>query len=316
MNITSPQSGMNLLRDTVVGSLLPDHPSGGIICFSKTDPLATVFQGLAEHQILSAPVYDPVHRSHNAFVDMVDIVSFLVNEFSEQEITDLQALKSFKYAKCGNVADLSGRDPYLPVEAMAPLLTAITKMVKWRVHRIPVIDSEGELQTVITQSHIVKFLYQNMYMFGTLPIQTVGDLKMFHAPVITISTEKKGFEAFKTMHDHRVSAVAVVDNDGKLIGNISVSDLKTIGFDGAKLARLYYPVSQFLKLLAKDRSDMVWAEEPICVSAQSQFREVVGKLVQSRIHRVYLADASGAPTGVITQHEVLAALLKFLCIVP
>lgn len=52
------------------------------------------------------------------------------------------------------------------------------------------------------------------------------------------------------------------------------------------------------------------------MTLQSQFREVVGKLVETRIHRVYLTDDSGAPTGVITQNEVLSALLKFLCVVP
>jgi len=315
MDMTSPQRGMNLLRSTTVGSLFPDHPSGEIICFSKNDSLATTFQALAEHRILSAPVYDPVHRTHNAFVDMVDIVSFLVTEYSEQEISDLHSLHSFMHAKCGSVSDLSGRDPFLPVESMAPLLTAISKMVQWRVHRIPVVDSEGELVTVITQSHVVKFLYQNMYLFGNLPNLTVEELKMFHAPVVSVSLDHKGFEAFKAMHDNRVSAVAVVDYDDKLVGNISVSDLKIIGFDGTMLARLYYPISQFLKLLAKDKGSNT-VEEPACVSLQSQFREVVGKLVQTRIHRVYLTDDSGAPTGVITQHEVLNALLKFLCIAP
>jgi len=197
---------------------------------------------------------------------------------------------------------------------MAPLLTALVKMVRWRVHRIPVIDSEGELVSVITQSHITKFLYQNMYMFGLLSDQTVETLKMFFSPVITIPIESRGIEAFKTMHENRVSAVAVVDANGKLVGNISVSDLKIIGFDGSMLARLYYPISQFLKLLAKDKgSSMV--EAPICVSLQSQFREVMGKLVQSRIHRVYITDDSGVPTGVITQHEVLHALLNYLHVV-
>lgn len=62
----------------------------------------------------------------------------------------------------------------------------------------------------------------------------------------------------------------MVDDKDKLVGNISVSDLKVflvgiacsnkqqiVGFDGAMLARLYYPVSQFLKLLSKNRSNSV-----------------------------------------------------------
>jgi CBS domain-containing protein len=305
------QQGLQLLKSTQVGNLFPDHPSNNIIFFSKSDSLSTVFKGLIDARILSAPVYDPIRRIFNAFVDMVDIVSYIVGVFSEKELADALDAQEAMQERCGKASGISGRDPFMPVESMAPLQAAIMKMVKWKVHRIPVIDSEGELITVITQSHVVKFLYQHMYMFGTLPQATVEELSLPHSPVVTISLDQKVMDAFKTMQEQRVSAVAVVDAAGKLVGNISVSDLKLIGYDGSMLSRLYYPVSQFLHLLSKD--NMI--EAPVTVGAGSLFREVVSKLVNTRIHRVYTTDESGAPTGVITQHEVLAALLKYLNII-
>jgi len=305
-NCDSTGTGVQLLKSTRVGSLYPDHPSNDIICFSKTDPLSTVFKGLVDAHILSAPVYDAVHRTHNKFVDMVDIVAYFVSNYDEQELSNPQSIQPLMSEPCSNVSDASGRDPFLPVESMAPLQAAIMKMVKWKVHRIPVIDSEGQLMTLITQSQVLKFLYQNMSKFGDLPYSSVGSLNMVHSPVITISLDAKVIEAFKTMQAQRVSAVAVVDSEGKLVGNISVSDLKLIGYDGTMFSRLHYPVSQFLKLLTTDNN----TEAPITVSADSMFREVVSKLVTSRIHRVYLTDESGAPSGIITQHEVLAAVLN------
>lgn len=308
----STSTGVQLLKTTHVGSLYPDHPSNDIVCFTKTDPLSTVFKGLVDAQVLSAPVYDAVHRTHNRFVDMVDIVAYFVSNYKEEELSDPKAVQLLMTEPCSNVSDASGRDPFLPVESMAPLQAAIMKMVKWKVHRIPVIDSEGELMTLITQSQVLKFLYQNMSKFGDLPYVAVGLLcNMVHSPVITISSDQKVIEAFKTMQAQRISAVAVVDDTGKLVGNISVSDLKLIGYDGTMFSRLHYPVSQFLKLLTTDNN----MEAPITVSPESKFREVVSKLVISRIHRVYLTDEAGAPTGIITQHEVLAALLHHLNII-
>jgi len=308
----STSTGLQLLKTTHVGSIFPDHPSNDIVCFSKTDPLSTVFKGLVDARILSAPVYDAVHRSHNRFVDMVDIVAYFVTHYNEKELSDPQAIQPMMSEPCSNISDASGRDPFLPVESTAPLQTAVMKMVKWKVHRIPVIDSEGELMTLITQSQVLKFLYQNMSKYGDLAYTSVGLLcNMVHSPVTTIPLNAKVIEAFKMMQEKRISAVAVVDGSGKLVGNISVSDLKLIGYDGSMFSRLHYPVSQFLKLLTSDNN----LEAPITVSSDSKFREVVSKLVLSRIHRVYLTNEAGVPTGVITQHEVLAALLHHLGVI-
>lgn len=50
-------------------------------------------------------------------------------------------------------------DPFLPVESTAPTLEALNLMVKWGVHRIPIVDAEGELITVLSQSQMVAFMY-------------------------------------------------------------------------------------------------------------------------------------------------------------
>jgi len=302
--------GLKLLETTLLGSLFPDHPSDTLICFSKTNSIATVFKGLVEHGILSAPVYDPIRRSHNGFVDMVDIVAYFIDNFSEKELSDVDSIQNLlSTERCGKASDCSGRDPYLPVEGMACLLTAIVQMAKNGVHRIPVIDSEGQLMTVVTQSHVVKFLYHHMTKFGTLAHTSVEELGMVHTPVISVNINQKTLEAFKSMHENRISAVAVVHPSGTLIGNISVTDLKLIGYDGSLFTRLHYSVSNFMQLLQKDKSEQ---NEPIFVTLESSFVDVVSRLVNTRIHRVYIVDQKLAPVGVITQREVLQALLKFL----
>jgi CBS-domain-containing membrane protein len=50
-------------------------------------------------------------------------------------------------------------DPFLPVESNAPLLEALNLMVKWGVHRIPIVDAEGELITILSQSQVTAFMY-------------------------------------------------------------------------------------------------------------------------------------------------------------
>jgi len=301
-------SGLQLLKETRVHTLLPKDD---IVCFSKNEPLTNVFKGLVENRILSAPVFDPIRHTHTGFVDLVDIVAFFVTGLKGgDETCELEAAKAFSSEKCAAVCDLSGRNPFCPVEGMAPLLSAIHMMAKWRVHRIPVIDSEGELITILTQSHVVKFLYLNMSIFSHLSMGTVENLHMMRSPVVSISSEQIALEAFITVHEKKVSGVGVVDETGKLVGNISASDLKLIGFDGTHSSRLYYSASQFLKLLAKERDALV--EPPIYVTLQSTFSDVVAKLVNCSVHRVYVVDTAFHPIAVITPLEVLKVLLDFL----
>ena len=74
-------------------------------------------------------------------------------------------------------------------------------------------------------------------------------IKSRYAKVITINQAEKAVEAFKAMHKHGVSAVAVVDDNGLLVGNISNTDLKVIGYDAALLSQLFIPITEFLSKL-------------------------------------------------------------------
>jgi len=49
------------------------------------------------------------------------------------------------------------------------------------------------------------------------------------------------------MFFHKVSAVAIADQNGKLVGNFSASDLRGIGEDN--LQWLLDPISDFLRLI-------------------------------------------------------------------
>lgn len=47
-----------------------------------------------------------------------------------------------------------------PIESRSTVLTTLELMCKWRVHRVPILDSAGELETTISQSFLAKYLAQ------------------------------------------------------------------------------------------------------------------------------------------------------------
>lgn len=54
--------------------------------------------------------------------------------------------------------------------------------------------------------------------------QDLGFLKK----VITVNENIPTIQSFRTIAENNVTAVAVVNNEGKLVGNLSASDLKVI----------------------------------------------------------------------------------------
>lgn len=189
----------------------------------------------------------------------------------------------------------------MPVDQRAPVTNAIDLMIKWRVHRVPVVDTDGELLTVITQSHIARLIYKWLARFEQLADSTVEQLKLGYGEVITAQENEQAIAAFRLIHERAVSAVGVVDSEGKLVGNVSASDLKVIGYDGKLLAHLFVPISDFVKIT---RPEGVSA---ITVSPSSSFSQVLDKLVSNHIHRVYVVDEQRKPIGVISLLEILQA---------
>lgn len=79
---------------------------------------------------------------------------------------------------------------------------------------------------VISQSDIIRFLVPKMDQFVSLFDSTAEELGLGMHPPITISSTEPAIKALRLIGTHRISALAVVDENGKLVGNLSASDLK------------------------------------------------------------------------------------------
>jgi len=294
-----------LFRTTHVRELFPEH--GRLITTTTDTPIGQVFERLVENKILSMPVYSPKAHKWVGFVDMIDLVHHALNELnitqSELQVSDLGQIFASKFADqaCSSIVGLSKRNPYMPVEQQAPVTSAIELMIKWRVHRVPVVDSDGDLLTVVTQSHVARLIYKWLARYERLADSTVEQLQLGYKEVFTVKEDESAIDAFRRIYDSAVSAVGVVNEEGKLVGNVSASDLKAIGYDGKLLSRLFVPVREFIK---ETRPDGISA---ISVTSRATFSQVLDKLITNHIHRVYVVDGDSKPIGVISLLEILQA---------
>jgi len=112
--------------------------------------------------------------------------------------------------------------------------------------------------------------------------------------------------AFIQMHKANLSSLAVEDEKGNIVDNLSASDLK--GLLRAKLPQLREPLESFLStsrgLSGKPREGLVSCD------ANTSLGDVLKKIDKEDVHRVYVLDAQGKPTGVLSLTDILLHLPK------
>jgi len=139
---------------------------------------------------------------------------------------------------------------------------------------------------------------------GPLANKTVQELKLGLRHVHTVTNGTQALQAFKILIRESVSGVAIVDDDNKVIGNISASDLKLIGYDMELYSKLFGTVADFVK--QKELFSNLSAI-PITTAPSSTFKEILELFEKHKVHRIYVVDdTKPLPlVGVITQGDVL-----------
>ena len=96
------------------------------------------------------------------------------------------------------------------------------------VHRLALFNSDGQLTHVVSQSDIIKFIYNHLEALGTLASVTVTDLGLVHGShrVVCVRPDTPALDAMVLMEEKGISAVAVVNSSGGIIGNFSISELR------------------------------------------------------------------------------------------
>jgi CBS domain-containing protein len=146
------------------------------------------------------------------------------------------------------LSDISARDPLWSVYVDDPYSTVLDILSRHGLHRVLVTDSAtGNPVCIVTQSAIVEMLANNAEeIFGPKMDETIGKLFNAYTLVHKINQKTSALSAFKLMRSERVSAVAVVDDEDRLVGSLSVKDLREVSIQEAMLDRLLLPIPQFL----------------------------------------------------------------------
>jgi len=235
--MASQNNASKVLHETLSGaSLFPSHLNQ-VVTTNRNETVPQAFQKLHEHKILSMPVLNDDGSCTNVLTVM-DLLAHMLNNFAEENVKNVVkhtfdyfsmkiTEKEISQSKLSTVKELGQLEKLVTVKTSSPLYTAVKTMVDNRAHRVLVVDDENKFHNIITQSRVVQLL---SLVLDTMPYATksLSDLKLGFKEVSKINASRTTYDAFKQIKETNHSSIAVVDDNGVLVGNISVSDIKVI----------------------------------------------------------------------------------------
>lgn len=321
-----------LSRGPSIGELVPHEPhipfkewiatlkveeiaTPNVIIVSSNDSVKNAFETLVNNRILSAPVFDLSSKKIVGLIDLVDIITFIIEQLGDESLSDdLFALQSKLESTKNNfitkpitiIAEVTKKSSFHSVPTKSSLLE-VAKQLAEGAPRVYVAEGE-KLISLITQSTFLTFCYKHMGRFFSLAKKKLSELDLVNnKQLVSVNVEDKAIDAFRILHKEKLNALAVLDEDNKLLTNISLRDLKGLKSQNYLFSKLYLPVIELLKVV---RSEDVKDRAPvIAVKVTDTFQYAVTKLSATRIHQLYVKDEEDNLTGVIFISDVIKRIL-------
>jgi len=296
-------------------------PNNVIFVAQRTDKITDVWKGLVQHNFLSVPVVLKTKQKYYGFIDMYDIVKFVTEFFGEDQLKTTEdwtkmadASEEFRKKTVNDIMKypISRRNPFFPIHSGFSVFSVIEALGKEKgLHRVPIIDRERNLITIISQSQIIQMICKNLDILGEKKNQPVNTMENYFEDVLCVHEDSSTIEAFKTMVAKEISGMAVINTEGKLVAALSLKDLKAMSTDARLFWRLHQTVKNFLLKVRKE-NDETGGDRPrtvVTVKSQDTLETVLKKLSEHKIHRVFIIDDNKKPLGVISLKDVVREIL-------
>lgn len=193
---------------------------------------------------------------------------------------------------------------------MRPLYEACRRMLKTRARRIPLVDVDDEtgremVVSVITQYRILKFIAVNNENHTMLLKKPVRELGLgTYSNLATSTMNHSVLDAIHLMVKHNISAVPIVDKEGKLLNVFEAVDVIPC-IKGGAYDELTSSIGDALSRRAEDFAGIYTCCEDDRLDA------IFDTIRKSRVHRLIVVDDDSRLKGIISLSDILKYVLLY-----
>jgi CBS domain-containing protein len=309
------------LKSTLVEDLVDCKTEKKIYDVLLEDTVRDVHNLLAEKKILSVPVrVEKGCSDYLGMVDVLDVVFFVLYKVTGEPKTveevqwsswcqDLGKLQ-VKGEELGDikVEKLFSEDSvYKAAAKWTPVsqkgtLSQLLELFAAGVHRVAVTSHmEGYVRNIVSQSDVLAYISKHQDLLGDWADKSLEEVGLATGKdtsrVICMAQESQVIHAFYLMYYNDVHAVAIVDSEGELCANISASDVRGL----SDLSMLLLPVMEYLREVNRHSPP----KAPLTVLSNTCLKSAINKMAMYRVHRLWIVDGKGKPTGVVAIQDIL-----------
>jgi len=297
---------------------------GKVITINKNATLPEAFQKMIDKHIMSLVIVDQCSGVTCCAITMMDIMHHLLNNFTAQEFEEysiqtlFQKREKLLQEKLSDIQEIAELDPAYSVLNSASMLDTVNIMVSKGAHRVLVTDEQGSIVNLISQSRVVDILSCVLESIPETSVCISDFSNLVTHNVITVHDTQLAYDAFKLMKDKKISAVGVLDMEGKLIGCVSTDDIKVLGYDIRYFQMLGTSVGQYIegvrqaKMMGPEYATDQTVQRPPLIACQptATLGHVIKMASFYDVHRVFVIDQKSRPVGIIALRDILRALVN------
>jgi len=216
-------------------------------------------------------------------------------------LLNLNNIDNFFSQPISSLLDLSAESPSLDLEKDPTLLDLVKFLGTGKFHRI-LINKDTDPVGVLSQMDVMRFLDKNLHLIPeTLRSTTI--LNLSKSGVIWVKETDKVVDALSTVTKYGIYGVAVLNSDGKIVGNLSASDLRGCSIEELKHVLNLTVNGFFTKTKTFLTKDLVYCH------FETNFETVMHQMLQKHVHRIYITDATQLPVSVFSASDVVNHIL-------
>jgi len=267
-------------------------PYTTFVTVEENDPISSVLNKLSVNKILSIPVgvTCPYYTKKWILVDLLQITKAILQRTNDLDTFFSEPIKS--------ILDLKEQSPFLELDKNPSLLDLVKFLGSGKYHRV-IMTKDFVPVGILSQMDVVRFLVKNLHVLPeNLRQSTISKLSN-KSGVIFVKETDKILDAFNKIVNFNFYGVAIVNSQNKLIGNLSVSDLRGLSVDDLKNA-LNLTVNGFL---SKTKTFLI--KDLVHSSPDATFETVMSQMLDKHVHRVYITDENQYPIDVFSTSDVV-----------
>ncbi|MCL4129867.1 UNVERIFIED_CONTAM: hypothetical protein GTU68_021534, partial [Idotea baltica] len=282
--------------------------SAKLVVFDTRLQVKKAFYALVYNGVRAAPLWD---SQRQMFVGMLTITDFIriLQSFYNSPNRKMEELEEHRLEMWRTLLhdDVKKLISITPNEC---LYKAIRSLIHHKIHRLPVIDpNTGNVLYIITHKRILKFLflYINELPKPSILLKTLRELNIgTYDKIETARGDTLIIEALNKFVERRISALPIVDEEGKLIDIYAKFDVINLAAEGT-----YHNLDITLQQANEYRNE--WFEGVLKCNLDETMEMIMERIVRAEVHRLVVVDKSNKVIGIISLSDILNELVLKPC---